>query len=134
MVDIAPKFIETDGAELVVLTRAEYDKLIALAEEAEENAADVAIYDARKAEIAAATNSHLPQEVSDSLLQGDRLIKALRKWRGKTQMELAVEAGLAQGFLSDLESGRRSGSDDTLKLIAAKLDVDPSWLIDARVR
>ena len=130
MVDIAPKFIEADGAELVVLTRAEYDKLIALAEEAEEDAADVAMYDARKAEIAAAANSHLPKEVSDRLLQGDRLVRALRRWRGKTQVQLAAETGLAQGYLSDLESGRRSGTDETMKTIAAKLNVDPSWLID----
>ena len=129
MVDIAPKFIEADGAELVLLTRAEFDKLIALAEEAEEDAADVAIYDARKAEIAAEEHSHLPKEVSAMLLRGDRLIKALRKWRGVTQTDLAFKTGLAQGYLSDLESGRRTGTDETLRLIAEKLAIDPSWLV-----
>jgi len=129
MVDIAPKFIQADGAELVLLTRAEYDRLIALAEEAEEDAADLAIYDARKAELAADASSHLPSDVSAMLLKGDRLIKALRKWKGMTQMELAQATGLAQGYLSDLESGRRTGSADTLRLIAEKLGVDPSWLV-----
>lgn len=129
MVNIAPKFIQTDGAELVLLTRAEYDKLVALAEEAEEDAADVAIYDARKAEIAAEANSYLPKEVSAMLLRGDRLIKALRKWRDMTQLQLAHRTGLAQGYLSDLESGRRTGTEETLKLIAEKLEVDPSWLV-----
>jgi transcriptional regulator with XRE-family HTH domain len=57
------------------------------------------------------------------------LIKALRKWRGMTQVQLAHRAGLAQGYLSDLESGRRSGTKKTLQLIDEKLDVDPSWLI-----
>ena len=130
MVDIAPKFIKTAGAELVLLTRAEFDKLIAIAEEAEENAADIAIYDARKAELAADANSHLPRQVSAMLLRGDRLIKALRKWKGMTQTELVFKTGLAQGYLSDLESGRRTGTDETLKLIAEKLGVDPSWLIN----
>ena len=129
MVDIAPKFIQADGAELVVLTRAEYDTLIALAEEAEEDAADLALYDARKAELAVDANSHLPSDVSAMLLKGDRLIKALRKWKGMTQMDLAHRTGLAQGYLSDLESGRRAGSAETLRLIAEKLGIDPSWLV-----
>ena len=129
MVNIAPKFIQADGAELVLLTRAEYEKLIAIAEEAEEDAADIALYDARKAEIAVEEHSHLPKEVSAMLLRGNRLIKALRKWRGMTQMQLAFKTGLAQGYLSDLESGRRTGTDETLKLIAEKLEIDPSWLV-----
>eukprot|EP01037_Dinobryon_pediforme_P029156 gene29156-32703_t len=101
-----------------------------MAVEAEEEAADIAIYDARKAELAAESNSRLPKEVSAALLRGDRLIKALRKWRDMTQMHLAFKTGLAQGYLSDLESGRRTGTNETLKLIAEKLDVDPSWLVD----
>lgn len=131
MVNIAPKFIKADGAELVLLTRAEYDVLVALAEEAEEDAADVAIYDARKAELAASVNSYLPKEVSAMLLRGDRLIKALRKWKDMTQLQLAHRTGLAQGYLSDLESGRRTGTNETLKVIAKALDVDPSWLINS---
>jgi hypothetical protein len=131
MIDIAPKFIETNGLELVLLTRAEYEQLLALAQEAEEDAQDAAIYAARKAALASGLDGVLPQEVSASLLRGDRLLKALRKWRGVTQMELAEKTGLAQGYLSDLESGRRTGAPATLKLIAQALDVDPSWLLDA---
>lgn len=134
MVNISPKFIQTDSAELVLLTRAEYDELLALAEEAEEDAFDIAIYDARKAEIASEGNSHLPQEVSAMVLRGDRLIKALRKWKGLTQLELVKRTGLAQGYLSDLESGRRIGTNETLKMIAEKLDIEPSWLIHENVR
>ena len=129
MVTIEPKYIETEGAELVLLTRAEFDHLMAIAEEAEENAADIALYDARKAEIAAEAQSILPQEVSAMLLRGDSLLKALRKWRGMTQVHLASKTGLAQGYLSDLESGRRTGTEETLKLIATHLEIDPSWLV-----
>ncbi|MFZ9502193.1 MAG: helix-turn-helix domain-containing protein [Beijerinckiaceae bacterium] len=131
MIDIAPKFIEADGLELVVLTRAEYDQLLALAQEAEEDAQDAAIYDARKAALASGRDGVLPAEVCARLLRGDRLLKALRKWRGVTQTELAEKTGLAQGYLSDLESGRRTGAPATLKLIAQALDVDPSWLMDS---
>jgi DNA-binding XRE family transcriptional regulator len=130
MTEIKPKFIDTGtGAELVLLTRAEFDELMALASEAEEEAADVAIYDARKAALDNDLNGLLPEEVSAMLLHGDRLLKALRKWRHMTQTELAAMTGLGQGYLSDLESGRRQGTVETLAAIAKALDVPPSWLI-----
>ena len=130
MVDISPKFINAEhGQELVVLTRAEFDHLYALAAEAEEDAADIALYDARKAEMTTGINSALPKEVSAMLLRGDRLMKAIRKWRGMTQTDLATKTRLTQGYVSDLESGRRAGTRETLVLIAKHLDVDPDWLI-----
>lgn len=133
MVDISPKFINAEhGQELVVLTRAEFDHLYALAAEAEEDAADIALYDARKAELNADINSTLPREVSALLLRGDRLMKAIRKWRRMTQMQLAVKTGLTQGYVSDLEAGRRAGTRETLVLIAKHLDVDPDWLVGDR--
>jgi DNA-binding Xre family transcriptional regulator len=126
--DIEPKFIKAEGAELVILTRSEFDALMALAAEAEEDADDLAKYDARKAEMANGKASHLPAEVSALLLRGDSLLKSLRKWRKLTQVELAQRTGMAQGYLSDLESGRRAGTRETLNLIAEKLEVDPAWL------
>ena len=135
MVDIAPKFINNDGAGLVPLTRAEFNKLMAIANQVEEDAADVEMYDIRKTELAAEANSHLPMEVSARLLKGDRRIKALRKWRGITQLHLAMRTNLAQGYLSDLEIGRRIRASETLKLIAENPDVDPSWLVnDAKAK
>ena len=49
---IKPKFIDTGaGGQIVILTRAEYDELVARAEEVEEDAELGAIYDARTAEV-----------------------------------------------------------------------------------
>jgi hypothetical protein len=49
----APQFIRTpQGEELVVLPRADYDALVARAESYDEDADDVAIYDARMADLA----------------------------------------------------------------------------------
>jgi transcriptional regulator with XRE-family HTH domain len=62
------------------------------------------------------------------MLRGDTLLKALRKWRGRSQIDLAHACGLGQGYLSDLEAGRRRGTDETLGKIAAALAIDPSWL------
>jgi len=112
------------GEELVLLAKTEYDALLSAVADAEEDAADVAIYDARKAE----DLSTLPAEVSMAIIRGESRLKALRKWRGLTQDRLAAEAGVTQGFLSDLEARRRAPSHSTLEKLAAVLDVPLSWI------
>ncbi|MBX3569125.1 MAG: helix-turn-helix transcriptional regulator [Rhizobiaceae bacterium] len=116
------------GDELVVLPRAEYEALVAAAAEGEEDAADVAMYDARKADLAAEAHPTLPAEVGALLLRGDTRPRALRKWRAVPQFQLAASADIAQGYLSDLENGRRSGSAETIAGLAKALDVPPDWL------
>jgi DNA-binding XRE family transcriptional regulator len=121
------------GDEMVVIPKAEYDALLRLAteaaEEAAEDAADVAAYDAAMAEIAADPDSRLPVEISGFMLKGDRLLAAIRKWRGLTQVEVSAAAGIAQGYLSDLEAGRRHGSVETLRSLAKAMNVPESWLV-----
>lgn len=125
-----PQIIKTpDGHELVVLSREDYDALIEAASEAQEDAADIAIYDARKAALTAGQDARLPPEVSASILRGDSLLKAFRKWRGLSQIELSKMTSLGQGYLSDLESNRRQGTPETLKAIARALEIDPGWIM-----
>ena len=57
---MAQMIITPMGEELVLLSRVEYDRLAALATEAEEDAADVAAYDAAMAAIAAGREGPLP--------------------------------------------------------------------------
>jgi MoxR-like ATPase len=125
-----PQTITTPaGDELVVLPRADYDALLAAAAGREEDADDVAIYDARKAELARGADARLPPEVSAAMLRGDSLLKALRRWKDVTQLHLASRTNIAQGYLSDIESGRRKGTDETLAAIAKALDVPAEWLL-----
>ena len=85
-----PQIIKTPGGEeLVVLPRAEYEALVAAAAEAEEDDADALVYDARKAALGVGLDARLPPEVSTAILRGDSLLRALRKWRGLTQIDLA---------------------------------------------
>jgi DNA-binding XRE family transcriptional regulator len=115
------------GEELVVLPRAEYEALVERADNDAEDADDVALYDARKAELAAG-GVILPPEVSAAHLRGDSRLKAIRNWRGDTQMRLAFKTGIGQGYLSDLESGRRAGTPETIAKLAQALDVPVEWL------
>ncbi len=123
----SPQIIRTpSGEELVVLPRAEYEALLDRADQGGEDADDVAIYDARKAELAA--GGVLPSEVSAAILRGESRLKAIRNWRGQTQVYLNSKTGIAQGYLSDLESGRRTGTPETLVKLAQALDVPVEWL------
>ncbi|HEX3972421.1 MAG TPA: helix-turn-helix transcriptional regulator [Stellaceae bacterium] len=116
------------GEELVVLPRAEYEALLDRADhEAAEDADDVAIYDARKAELAAG-GVVLPPEVSAAILRGENRLKAIRNWRDETQLHLSSKTGIGQGYLSDLESGRRAGTPETLAKLAQALNVSVEWL------
>ncbi|MER8897177.1 helix-turn-helix transcriptional regulator [Mesorhizobium sp. M0676] len=123
----APQIIKTStGEELVVIPKADYEALLHAAEEAVEDAADVAIYDERKAELK--TEKLLPAEVTMDILRGSSRLKALRNWRKLTQAELADAIGVSQGFLSDLESNRRKPSAQTSTMLVKALDVPGEWI------
>src|SRR5277367_5091884 len=81
-----PQIIRTPrGEELVVLPRAEYEALLKRADDEAEDADDVAIHDAGKAELAAG-GVVLPPEVSAAMPRAESRLKAIRKWRGRTQL------------------------------------------------
>jgi hypothetical protein len=115
------------GEELVVLSKAEYDALVERADHDDEDAGDVALYDARKAELASA-GGVLPPAVSAAVLRGESRLKAIRRWRNKTQTYLQSRTGIGQGYLSDLENGRRVGTPETLAKLADVLDVPVAWI------
>src|SRR6185503_1872073 len=124
----APQIIRSpSGEELVVLPRAEYEALVQRADQEVEDAEDIAIYDVRKAELAAG-GAVLPSEVSAAILRGDNRLKAIRNWRRETQLHLNFKTGIAQGYLADLEMGRRIGTQETLATLAKALDVPVEWL------
>jgi DNA-binding XRE family transcriptional regulator len=122
-----PQIIRTpSGEEMVVIPRREYERLKAAA--ADEDADDVAIYDARKAELAGDPDALLPAPVSAAMLRGDSRFRALRRWRGLSQSALAARAGVGQGYLSDIENRRRAGAPETLERLAQALDVPVKWV------
>lgn len=123
----APQIIKTStGEELVVIPKADYEALLHAAEEAVQDAADVAIYDERKAELK--TEKPLPAAVTMDILRGSSRLKALRNWRNLTQADLATAIGVSQGFLSDLESNRRKPSPQTSAMLAKTLDIPGEWI------
>ena len=115
--------IKTDsGDDLVVISRRDYDALLARAgdEEAEDRMALVIAAEARG-------EKPLPEDISASVLAGDSVLKAVRRWRGLTQSELAQAAGLTQSFLSEIDQRAKAGSPATLAKLAKQLDVPAGW-------
>jgi hypothetical protein len=115
-----------NGEEMVVLSKSEYDALVDAANEAAEDAADIAAFDAAMADLPG--RDPLPHQVSQSMLKGDSLLKALRQWRDVGQVKLAYDIGTSQGFISDLENRRRKLTEDVATRIAAALDIPRHWL------
>jgi ribosome-binding protein aMBF1 (putative translation factor) len=121
--------VSPSGDELAVMPRSEYERLAELDREATEDAADAAVYVEAKAEWEAQGRPIFPPEVSALLLKNKSRLAAIRKWRGLSQEALAEKAEIQQGYLSDLETGRRSGAHATLERLANALDVPALWLI-----
>jgi hypothetical protein len=122
-----PQIIRShSGEEMVVISRHEYERLLATAYD--EDADDAAIYDVRKAELGGDPNRLLPGPVTSAMLKGESRFKALRRWRGLTQSVLAAKSGIGQGYLSDIENRRRTGAPETLERLARALDVPLKWI------
>lgn len=124
-----PVFVSTRGEdEFVVLSRREYDVLLARLgdEEAEDRmtarmAEDhLAAYDENAALI--------PAWFALAAVERGSPLAAARRHAGLTQSALAERLGLAQGYVADLERGRRTGTPETLARIAAATGVEPAWL------
>jgi DNA-binding XRE family transcriptional regulator len=124
----APQIIRTpSGEELVVLPRAEYEALLARNDREAEDEEDIAVYDSRKAALAAG-GEVLPPAVSAAILRGESRLKAIRNWRDETQAHLSFKTGVGQGYLSDLENGRKAGTPETLAKVAEALNVPVEWI------
>ena len=104
------------GDDIVILSRKEYDRLLVAAND---DAADAAV--ARKA--IARNEETLDDAEIDELLRARTPLAFWRKKHGMTQTDLAKAAGIAQGFLSEIESGLKTGDVAVLQRIAAALEV-----------
>lgn len=105
------------GEELVVLPRAEYDRLIADREMAE----DVAAFDASERRLASGEDEILPAAMVDRLLAGANRVRVWREHRGLSAKELAERADVSAAYLSEIERGRKPGSVEAMKALSGAL-------------
>ena len=116
-----PQYIYDDAGNplFAVVPADEYEALAKAAEEL----ADVAAYDAAKARIAAG-EAMVPADIVHRISAGEPPLRVWRRHRGITASELARGAGISQAYLSEIESGKKSGSFKVVTAIARALEIE----------
>ena len=114
------QIIERDGKpEWAILPYEDYLQLIEQAELLE----DIRDFDAISAAIERGDEELIPAEVVNAILDGKNPVKIWREYRGLTQQKLADAVEISKPYLSQIETGKRTGTTDVLSAIAKALDV-----------
>ncbi len=92
---------------------------------AHEDALDIAALDKALAE----DEEALPGDLVKRMVEGESPVRVFRNWRGMSQQALADAASLSKTTISEIETGRKTGSVGSLARIAKVLDVDIDDLI-----
>jgi len=113
------QMIEIAGAQMVVLTRKEFDELT----EAAEHYADiVAAVEAQKRREAG--EEYIPAEVVAQLVAGENPLKVWRTYRGLSLAALGQLVGHQASFMGKLEKGLNEGGIKLWQSLAKALNVD----------
>jgi len=122
------RFQRTARGEVAILPRKEYEALVAKAAEVDEDRGTARLVGLARNAVAAGAPL-LPKDVVDRLAKGDNPVRVLREWRDKPQEYISFKTGLSQGYISDVETGRRNGTAAALRLIADALKVPLDLLV-----
>ena len=122
------RFKKTDKGEVAILPRKDYEALIAKAAEADEDARAARLVAHARKEIAADAPL-IPKSVIDRIANGENPLRVLREWRDVPQLYLSFKTDIGQGYISDLENGRRKGTTEVWKRIAKVLNVPLDLLV-----
>ncbi len=121
------QIIEKNGRpEFAVITYADYRHFLELLED-EADAHTIAEFHEA---YAAGCEFLVPDDIMRRELAGESSIKLWREHRGLTQQELAKRAGISKPYLSQIETGKRQGTVETLSALARSLDVPLDVLTD----
>jgi DNA-binding XRE family transcriptional regulator len=120
---IDPLVIEHEGKPThVVLSYAEWERIREIVEDAEDAAAVAAV-------LSDPNQDRIPSDVVARLLDGENPVKVWREQRDLTQAQLAEAAGLPQPTIAMIETGKRKGTVQQMKAIAAALEINLDTLV-----
>jgi DNA-binding XRE family transcriptional regulator len=122
---MSAQFIEIEGKQVVVIPADDYRVLLEKAEMLD----DVAAYDRAKAALAAGDDELVPAMVANAILDGESPVRAWRKHRDMSQVQLANVAGISQAYLAQIETGKREGTLSLYRSLADALRVDVDDLV-----
>ncbi len=114
------QIIERDGQpEWAILP---YETYLRLVEEAE-MLQDIRDYDAAIAALERDEDELIPSELVYAIADGANPIKVWREYRGLSQNQLAQISEISPPYLSQIETGKRTGTTDVLGAIAKALNL-----------
>lgn len=111
------QLLTLDGKEYAVVPRGDYEALLNAIDEDETHIA------AARRILENLNEELVPFELAEQIAAGINPVRVWRKYRGMTISALATESAVTQSYLSDIEDGKKPGSVEALKRIAASLDV-----------
>jgi transcriptional regulator with XRE-family HTH domain len=114
------------GDDIVILSRKEYDQLIAATNE---DTADIEILRRSIIRVESGEEETFASDEVDAFLASKTPLAFFRKQRGMSQDTLAKRAGITQSYLSEIEIGRKSGDIRTLRKLADALKVSLDNLV-----
>lgn len=114
--------IEIDGRRAYVVPADVWQRIGHLVEDAE----DAAVY---AAAVASDDGLRVPAPVAFAIADGTHPVRAWREHKGMTVHTLAAAAGVSAAYVSQIESGKRSGTTATLKKLAAGLELPVGLLL-----
>jgi DNA-binding XRE family transcriptional regulator len=113
------------GERMVILPEAEYLHLL----EAIEDSDDLESVRRFKERLATGEEELLPSAMVDAILDGQNRVRVWREYRDLTAAALAKQAGIASAYLSQIETGKREGTVETYRRLAAALGITLDDLI-----
>jgi antitoxin component HigA of HigAB toxin-antitoxin module len=122
------QFKKVGRDEVAILLRKDYEALIAKAAEVDEDVGTARLVARARKEIAGGAPL-IPKAYADRIAGGENPVRVFRDWKDVTQMHLAFKTKLGQGYISDLENGRRKGTIKAMKRIAAALGIPLDLLV-----
>lgn len=112
------QIVEISGQKIAMLPIADYQRLLDMAEEL----ADIAAAD-RAEQRRLAGEEYVPFELVNGIINGENALRAWRKHRGITAVQLSKASGVDQSRISELENGRAQGKPATWRALAEALNV-----------
>ena len=99
-----------------------YDLYTQLVDDAE-MLQDIRDYDEIKARIESGAEGLIPAHIPYAIMDGENPVKVWRAYRGLTQRQLAEAIGISAAYLSQIETGKRTGKTAVLQAIARALNL-----------
>lgn len=124
--------ILSETEDTVTISRDDWQRLQEQLDDAQDRAAVAERREhERRIGMEAARRDYLTGDEAMRLLNGETPVKVWREKRGMSQRALAQSIGIAGSYLAEIETGRKPGSDDAYRKLAAALRV-PAEQLDSR--